>query len=201
VRAQLSNYDFSWARIVSDLLSPPVVWAALSFPIAGRVSENSDEALLWAFIYSFFVCILPVLFIAYMVKQGHITDIHIKVRRQRILPFIVTIACAALAVLALVGLNAPALVPMFTLFSLLQIAVMLAVTTVWQISLHAMGITSAVIAIAALFGVGIGALFSPLIVIVGAARIKLQRHTFAQVVAGALVGGVLTAVLFTVVQY
>jgi membrane-associated phospholipid phosphatase len=36
----------------------------------------------------------------------------------------------------------------------------------------------------------------PLIVLVGAARLKLERHTLAQVLAGTLVGTVLPVILF-----
>lgn len=200
VRSSLSKYEFSWARLVSDVLSPPVVWAALSFPIAGHVASTSGQMLLWASIYSIFVCLIPVLFIAYMVKRGRITDIHVRVRRQRILPFVVSIICTSFAVTLELIVGAPPLVPMFALFSLLQMAIMLIITTFWQISMHAMGITSAVMAIGALFGVGIGLLFTPLIVVVGAARIKLRRHTLPQVVAGALVGGSMTALLFALVS-
>jgi hypothetical protein len=200
VQTRLSNYDFSWARIVSDILSPPVVWATLSFPMAARVTDDTRQALLWASVYSFFVCILPVLYVAYMVKQGRITDIHIKVRSQRILPFIVTIACSLIAIALLLLLNAPPLIPMFAIFSMLQIVIMLVITTVWQISLHAMGITSAVVAIGALFGAGAGFLFAPFIGVVGAARIKLRRHTLAQVIAGGIVGGGMTLLLFLLVS-
>ncbi|MBE0688950.1 MAG: hypothetical protein IH587_02365 [Anaerolineae bacterium] len=165
------------------------------------MAVTSGQVVLWASIYSFFVCIAPVLFIAYMVKRGRITDIHVRVRRQRILPFIVSIVCSSMAVVLLLIVHAPPLVPMFALFTLLQIAIMLIITTVWQISMHAMGITSAVMAIGALFGLSFALLFMPLIVVVGAARIKLRRHTLAQVVAGALVGGSMTALLFTLVGY
>lgn len=200
VQSRLRNYDFSWARVVSDVFSPPVVWAALSFPIAGHVASDTSHALIWAAVYSFFVCVLPVLYIAYMVKRGRITDIHIKVRRQRILPFIVTIFCALVAVVLLVLLQAPPLVPLFALFTLLQMAIMLVITTVWQISIHAMGITSAVVVIGALFGAGIGLLFAPLILVVGAARIKLRRHTLPQVIGGGIVGGGMTLLLFLFVN-
>ncbi len=193
------GYEFSWARVVSDVLSPPVVWAALSFPIANRAAGGSSSALIWAGIYSIFVCILPVLYIAYMVKRGHITDIHIRVRSQRLLPFIVTIACAGAAVLILVALGAPRLVPLFALFSLLQVVIMLAITTMWQISMHAMGIMSAAVAVTALFGAWAGLLAAPLVAMVGAARIRLRRHTLAQVIAGAIVGGSMTALMFVLV--
>jgi membrane-associated phospholipid phosphatase len=188
-----------WARVVSDLISPPVVWAVLAFPIAARADADPQRALLWAAIYVVLVCIVPVVFIALMVQRGHITDIHIKVRRQRIIPFIVSIVCTAFCFAILLMLQAPLLIRLFALFSLLQIVVMLIVTTRWQISMHAMASSGAVVAVFALFGGFAGLLFSPVIALVGAARIVLKRHTLAQVIAGAFVGGISTALLFFVV--
>jgi membrane-associated phospholipid phosphatase len=61
-----------------------------------------------------------------------------------------------------------------------------------------MSITSAVVATGILFGIGPALLVSPLVPLVGAARLKLHRHTPAQVIAGTLVGAVITAMLYTV---
>ena len=191
------GYEWSWARLVSDVFSPPVVWAALSFPLAAYADPGSGNSVGWALIYCFLVCVAPVLYIALMVRRGHITDIHIKVRRQRIVPFIVTIICAGLAAGLLALLNAPPLVTFFALFTMLEIIIMLAVTTVWQISIHALGIVGAVVAIGAMYGTTIGLLFSPLIPIVCAARVVLHRHTIPQVIAGGIVGGTMTALLFS----
>jgi membrane-associated phospholipid phosphatase len=61
--------------------------------------------------------------------------------------------------------------------------------------MHMMSITCAVVALGALFGVGPMLVASPLIPVVGAARLKLKRHTPAQVVAGSILGGALTFAL------
>lgn len=194
-----SRYEWSWARLVSDVFSPPVVWAALSFPLAAFADPTSGKSVVWALIYCVLVCIAPVMYIAMMVKRGLITDIHIKVRRQRIVPFIVTIICAGVATLLLALLNAPPLVTFFALFTMLEIIIMLVVTTAWQISIHALGIVGAVVAIGAMYGTTVGLLFSPLIPIVCAARVVLHRHTIPQVIAGGIVGGTMTALLFSLV--
>jgi membrane-associated phospholipid phosphatase len=182
-----------WARIISDLFSPPVIWGVLAFPIAYRAAGAPEQALLWGLTYTVIVCVLPALYISFMVWRGHITDIHMEVREQRIRPFLVSIICAALAWVVLRYFGAPSLLPTFTLFSLIQIAVMLGITLVWQISMHAMSIACAVVAMGVLYGVVPGLLLSPLIPVVGAARLKLHRHTPSQVVAGALLGAGMTA--------
>lgn len=188
----------SWARLISDVLSPPVIWGLMAFPIAFRTAESQERALIWALTYSVLVCILPALYIGYMVWRGHITDIHVQVREQRVRPFIVSVVCAGIAWTMLRVMDAPSLLPLFAIFSLIQLGIMLLITLLWQISMHSMSITGAVVLAGALYGPGTALLLSPLIPVVGAARIRLRRHTPAQVVAGGLLGAVLTWMMFLI---
>lgn len=186
----------SWARLISDVLSPPVIWAVLAFPIAFREAETREAAIVWGVTYALLVCALPVGYIAWMVSRGKITDIHMQVREQRIAPFIVSLVCTALAWSVLRVMGAPSLLPLFALFSLIQLLIMLLVTLVWQISMHVMSIVCAVVTAGALFGPVPALAMSPLIPVVGAARLKLRRHTLSQVIAGGVLGGVLTVLMF-----
>lgn len=194
----MKNRRISWARLISDVLSPPVIWGLMAFPIAFRTAESQERAVVWALTYSVLVCILPALYIGYMVWRGHITDIHVQVREQRVRPFIVSVVCAAIAWTMLRVMDAPSLLPLFAIFSLIQLGIMLLITLLWQISLHSMSITGAVVLAGALYGPGTALLLSPLIPVVGAARIRLRRHTPAQVVAGGLLGAVLTWMMFLI---
>jgi len=183
------------ARLISNVFSPPVIWGVLVFPVSFHFAETPQQALTWALTYSVLVCLLPALFIALLVRRGRITDIHMRVRQQRIWPFLFALTCALLAWAALNMMKAPTMVPMLALATLIQLGVMLLVTLVWQISVHAMSITGAVVFTAALFGPAAGLLLSPLIPVVGASRVLLQRHTISQVVAGGAVGAMLTLLI------
>lgn len=189
---------FYWARLISDLVSPPVVWAVMIFPIAFREADSEAQAMLWGLTYGVLVCLIPGLYIAWMVRRGSITDIHMRLREERLRPFLVSIACTGLAWWALRLMGAPSVVPLVAIVTLVQLATMAVITLVWQISIHTMSITSAVVATGILFGVGPALLVSPLVPLVGAARLKLQRHTLAQVIAGILVGAVVTVMLYAV---
>src|SRR5690606_32331646 len=153
-------------------------------------------ALGWALIYGLLVCLLPMIYVGVMVKLGRITDLHMRVRSQRLRPFLVSIICTTFAWWVLRFMGAPPLVPLFALFSLAQLAVMAVITLVWQISMHMMSITGAMVAAFAFFGPLWALLIIPLIVLVGTARIKLKRHTFAQVLGGMAVGVLVPLVLF-----
>ncbi len=189
-----------WARWVSNLLSPPVIWGALAFPIAFRQAESTTRGVVWALVYILLVCILPALYIVWQVWRGNITDIHVRLRAQRIRPFLISLVCTLMAFIVLNALGAPRLVSIFAFFSLIQISVMLLITFQWQISMHAMAITSAIVTMALLFGGTVALLFAPLIPVVGAARYTLRRHTIRQIIAGGIVGGVVTTLLIIFTQ-
>lgn len=189
----------SWPRVVSDVLSPPVIWALLAFPIAYHADGGQGNALVYALVYGMMVCWLPLLYIVWNVRNGNISDLHLKERTERIRPFIVTLVGAGGALALLIAINAPRLMPMFALFSLIQLGLMTLITLVWQISIHAMSITGAVVAAGAIYGVGPALVLFPLVPLVGAARIKLGRHTLSQIIAGASIGALTTLILFLIV--
>jgi len=193
--ANVKKSDATWARVTSDILSPPVIWGVLAFPVAFRAAESVQQALVWALTYTALVCVMPAIYIGLNVWRGHISDIHIPIREQRIRPFVVSLIGTGIAWLVLSWMGAPALLPMFALFSLVQIGVMLLITIWWQISMHTMCITGAVVVTGALYGWLPMLLLTPLIPMVGVARLKLRRHTVAEVVAGFVVGGSITLVM------
>lgn len=184
-----------WARIISNLLSPPMVWAVLVFPIAFRYAESPVQALKWALTYGILVCLMPLLYISWMVRRGKIGDLHMKERRERIGPFIFSMACTCVAWQILRLMGAPPMMPMVAAFTLAELIVMLLITLVWQISMHTMSISVAVVATGIVFGPMSALLVSPLMPLVGAARLKLGRHTIGQVVAGAIIGAVIPLIL------
>jgi membrane-associated phospholipid phosphatase len=185
---------------VSDILSPPIVWAALAFPIAFRDAPTQAHAISWALVYVVLVCLLPLVYIATMVRRGIITDIHMRVRQQRLRPFVISILCTTVAWATLRLMGAPAVMPLFALFSLVQLAVMALITLTWQISVHAISISGAAVALGVLFGLIPALVTLPLIILVGAARIKLNRHTPAQVIVGTVVGVIVPVALFMVMM-
>ena len=195
VRDLTKRYPLSWARVVSDLLSPPVVMGTLAFLVAFHTAPSMHKALLWITIYISLVCILPLTYIALMVKLGRISDMHMAVRRQRYLPLVIAIICNVLAYIILSGLKAEVTMRHFALFTLTQILLMALITLSWQISIHMISVSGATIGVAVWFGVIPAIMMIPLIPLVAAARLNLKRHTPSQVLAGFIVGTVAPAIL------
>jgi membrane-associated phospholipid phosphatase len=185
--------------LVSDVVSPPVVWTVIAFPLALATDQvTGSDAVTTATLYGFIVCWLPVMFIGWMVRCGHITDIHMKVRKQRILPFGVSITCSAGGLGLLWLLKASSVLLLFGTATLLGLVLMAVVTIFWQISIHAMSISSAVMVTAIVFGASAALWLVPLIPVVAAARLKLNRHTPAQLLAGGAVGALVPYLVFLV---
>jgi len=189
----------SWARLVSDVVSPPVVWAVLAIPVALHYSETVSAGLFWALIYSLFICFIPLAYIAWMVSTGRIGDIHMKERHERMRPLLVSILSTIVVWWLLRQLDAPPAIPLLALITLMEIIVIAAITLFWQISMHMMSISGAAMATSLVFSVGWALWLVPLVVLVGAARLHLKRHTSAQIFAGTLVGTFVPALLLITV--
>ncbi|MCU0476017.1 MAG: phosphatidic acid phosphatase [Anaerolineae bacterium] len=189
--------DFGWARLVSDVFSPPVVWAALAFPIVWSAEPDRGLALMWACIYVMLVCIVPLIYITWMVRLGKIADIHLGVRRERIKPLLVTLVSTAVAWGVLQALGAPSIMPALALTTLVQIGLLAAITLIWQISMHAMSSGAAVVGSAVVYGPVAALVTIPMLLLVGWARLHLHKHTRAQVLAGATLGLIIPALFLT----
>ena len=188
--------DRSWESLLSNLLSPPILWAALAVPVSIRDAASGQNPLLWAAVYGLFVCLLPALYIGINVLRGSISDLHLRERRQRHRPYLVTILSASFAWVILSWLDATDVMRALALFSLANVVVMAAITVFWQISMHAMSVSSALMALALLFSVPLALLCSPLLPLVYAARYRLGRHSHRQLLGGAILGGLLPLVLY-----
>jgi membrane-associated phospholipid phosphatase len=115
-----------------------------------------------------------------------VTDLHLRVREQRIQPLLVTIACGGLGWLVLTLAPAPPALSTIAAALWLQTTAILAITLRWKISVHTAAAAGATTVAWALLGT---ALPFPLTVpLIAWARIRLDRHTLPQTLVGALLG-------------
>lgn len=186
-------------RIVSAVFSPLVVpcyGIALALcitplsvlPLAGRMGVVGMCALL--------VFIAPALAVLVLHKAGIVTDPGLNLRKERTLPYCITMACYLIAAYYLYRLSAPGWLIGIMIGGMLTIAVSLLVNLWWKISGHmaAMGGLIAVTFFIALNGLAVVNMLGIVICVillsglVGTARLALDRHTPLQVVAGTLNG-------------
>ena len=184
----LSMTHLSWARLASDLCSPPVVLPVLAWFAAQYDVGTNGDAWLLAGLFIVGAVIIPFATLGWWVHRGLITDIHMPERRERYWPLLLELGCTFLVwiILQRIG-NFPG-INLVTVFLLFETLIGLCVTMYWQISVHSGIITGAVVIAGILFGVQTALLLSPLVLLVAAARLHLKRHTVGQVAAGIAVG-------------
>ncbi len=179
------------ARRISDVFSPPVLSGSVALILTKLATPTWMAALTWSSLYILLADLLPLAYLVRLVRQGKVGDLHVAIRDQRLRPLMVMLACMALAFAAAIALGAPRPLSVFLGLGLVQGVLLTAVTVFWQISFHAAAASAMVCAVAVVYGTFAALLLTPILLVVAWARLRLKRHTFRQIVAGAAVSGVL----------
>ncbi len=140
--------------------------------------------------------IVPMLLVLLLKKLGLIQDVGLNGRRERLIPYIITIVCLASTGLFLYMKMAPLWVAMFYFGGALAGLLNLIINFRWKISAHAAGIGGVVAMLIQVIKEGpssegmewwiVGAII--IAGMLGSARIWLGRHTLMQVLTGAAMG-------------
>ena len=125
-----------------------------------------------------------------------IEDPHLNNRKERFIPYVITIVCYVASALYLASINAPEWLWMFMFGGGCAALVSMIVNFAWKISAHMAGIGGFVALVCRINADGDG-IFELLPVIciaiviagiLGTSRIAMERHTFWQVIAGTVNG-------------
>ena len=188
LRHRLQTDDALWAHAVSLILSPPIVWAVWVYAVSLPGSAGDPRTWLFASLFVLAICVAPMLFVAYKVRCGKISDMHMPLSRERYIPYSIAIAAGIAAAIVMARYDADPLLQVVTLVSIVELSIILAGTFFAHISLHAMGMSSIISANAIIFGLEKSLLFLPLLLLAVLARLVLKRHNAAQILLGALIG-------------
>jgi membrane-associated phospholipid phosphatase len=170
---------------ISNATHPPVVGAFVVL-VAALVSAR-PTAWLWGVFYLGLAVLLPTLYVAWLLRRGQITDVQLPDRRQRLRPYCVAIACMGLAALALNAAHAPRLLQQIALINVIQSSALFLITLRWKVSAHCASMSGLAVLTWTLFSSG-SLPFVAAVPVVAWARVRLNRHDPAQVIAGALLG-------------
>ena len=188
--------------LLNPLVLPPVAFALIEAHFGGGAASVA-----WTFGVSLvFFCLIPLTYVAGMVRMGRAESLEVRERTRRLGPFLVGIASyLAGALLLWRTVEGPAL-PMIVAFAALyplNTALLLLINTRWKISIHMTSLAGFVGVLVftaltvwrdlpddietalTLATVGPLAVLVPLLMW---ARVRVGAHTVGQVVAGALFG-------------
>ncbi|MFG2878477.1 hypothetical protein ACGFYU_26330 [Streptomyces sp. NPDC048337] len=175
------------ARILSDALAPANLVVALLLLI-GRHATRSWPGLGWGLLAALFCGVIPIGIIVLGVRRGALTDQHIRIRRQRLVPMTLSLVSVAAGITLLHVLGAPGDVLALIVAMLVGLVSSLLVTIGWQISIHMSVAGGTVMILLLVFGPPVlpAALIAAAI---GWSRLVLKAHTRAQLLAGTALGG------------
>jgi membrane-associated phospholipid phosphatase len=175
------------ARVFSDVVSPPVIFVLLGLVVA--LSELALlPGLLWGIVFGLLVSGLPMVVVAYLLKTGRASDIHMSNPDERHIPYLIGLLGAVAALLVVLLFNGPPLLQCLALCAVIGLAVLGMINRYWLISNHTASITMAAVFAGFAFGVIYGIALAVFVVLLFAARLYLKRHTVAQLIAGVFVG-------------
>lgn len=185
------------AKAITDVLAPVNLVIALLLLI-GWHSTSSLVGVGWGLFAALFCGVIPLAIVHLGVRRGKLTDKHIRVRKQRIVPLTATLVSVVTGIAMLHVLHAPREVFALVIAMLVGLASSLAVTVWWQISVHNAVAGGTLMILLLAYGLAVLPAV-PLIVAIGWSRRVLKAHTLAQLICGTALGSV-AALVFTLLR-
>lgn len=183
------------AQIVSNVTNPLFVALPTFLLIALSTSPDTPHALLWWAIIAAGVSIAPLLFVRRGVRRGKYSDHHVSIREQRFVPLLFGLGCMLIVFLLLFLLAASRALITAVIAVIVTCILALIITRYSKISLHLVGMAGAVTVCVLLYG-PLCLLLTPLVLLVGWARWRVQAHTIGQAIAGTILAVSVTVLLF-----
>ena len=183
------------AKGLSGIGNPPLVAALVFSALIWGASGAPGQAGTWIGISLFFCAALPTAYIWALFRLGRVESMFIPRRSRRLRPMLVASASYMVGLAFLLRSSAPRQVWVLMLCYVVNILLAMAITTRWQISVHAMGVWSPLAALTFLFGPS-ALWLVPVPVVVSWARIALGAHTLGQVAGGGTLAASCTWLLY-----
>lgn len=183
------------AVLTSNILNPFLMGVALIFLFSFSSTATTSEAFKWAAI-SMAVGILPVFMIVlYFYKNGQLDNFFISVRGQRTRIYILGSIFASLSSVLLAYLGAPLVLVAVFVSGLSAVLIFAFINLRWKISVHTGFMAGSSIALVMLYGWTAAASVA-LVPLAAWARIKLDSHSLAQTVGGAVMAALIVGAVF-----
>lgn len=183
------KYKESLAKTISTVSNAPII-AIIVFALINYYFLLGNDFITVTSISLIFATIIPSI-IAYIWVKYKKLEIDLPRKEDRFYPLLWILSSYLLGVIILYLISAPPIttILMFCYFS--NTLAVLLISLFWKISIHSVGVAGPVAALIYVFGY-VGLISLILIPLVMWSRLYLRRHTLLQVIAGALLGFILT---------
>ncbi len=186
------------AKVISFMFHPlimPIIGVAIIFNSGTYVTIiDKNWMKLIYLIVTAFTLVLPLSLLPFFIYSRLITNIQMKDRRERVIPYFVTFIFFCIAYYLLKKLHVNYFISAYLFSASITILIVLVITYFWKISLHLVGIgglTGLIMLLSVEYGVDLTYyLVLTLLVtgLLGTARLKLDAHTPLQIYTGFILG-------------
>jgi hypothetical protein len=183
------------ARWLTEVFAPPVLVAVLPLVIGAHAGRTAESGLAFGLLGTLFTAVIPYSIIMYGVLRGRLSDRHIGVREQRTRPLALGLGSVLVGIALLVGLGAPRELTALVVAMFVGGLVATVINHFWKLSVHASVAAGSVLVLVLAFGPAMWA-SAVVVVATGWSRVRLRDHTTWQVLAGVVVGAVVSGVVF-----
>jgi len=186
------------ARAISFLLSPIIVSFPALYLLIDKVSSNNMYVLKWAIISYFFI-LAVVIFVFMCVLFGIFSNFDVSKREERPLLFSFVGIMTFLYFVFLLVFNGPKILFVVIFAVVLGLIIISIVNQRIKASMHVAIISSIIFAVGIIYG-GPYLLSLFLIPVMGWSRVKTKKHTPLETAIGAVLGGLLTIIVYVIAK-
>lgn len=185
------------ARIISILANPVFILIALPYFLVYKETNSFDLAWNWE-IYTLIYLSVFCGFILYGVKIKALSDIDVSNRKQRPLIYFVGELLLLTYLISLSAFKGPFILSVTTFGIMLGIAISAIINIRVKVSMHVASFSALTTALSIVYG-GYFLLLLLLIPLISWARVRIKRHTKSEVIVGAVLGVLLTLIMYVIV--
>ena len=184
------------AKILSLIGQPPFLSIIPFVAICIAFSDDLTSGIACSAAAVFAAVILPIINIVFFSKKYHNSDkLDVEKKEDRLFPLIAGVIGYAVGVVLLYFLEAPWMATVLMVcYAIVTFAILL-ITPFWKISIHSCGVIGPSMGLAVAFW-PFGLLYILLLPPIAWSRYVLKKHTPLQLAMGAVVGFILTALIF-----
>lgn len=179
------QFSFKLAYVLSRMFDTSVT----VFLVAMVFVFKAEPRLMWILVMAAGNLVLPIFFLVSSFRAGRIRDLDLTHRNERVVWFTIAAAFWVLTLLIILifdAINAPEIMKVFQIWLAVFGVLNAAITYVWKISGHVMVATALSLWLSFLWNPWFALLLITLVPLIAWARLRLDKHTPAQLVVGFL---------------
>jgi membrane-associated phospholipid phosphatase len=183
------------ANLTSNILNPFLVGVALIVLFSFKATATTGEAVKWALLTAS-VGLLPLtVIIIYLLRQGKLDDFFISAREQRTRIYLMGTVSTVAGLILLSRLQAPQILLSGFIAAISVMVIFMLINLWWKISVHTGFIAASSAILVMLYGWAAAATIA-LIPLTAWSRVKLDRHSLAQAIGGAVLATVIAIIVY-----